>query len=340
MKILVITNMYPGKNSSFGIFVRRQTVNLEKAGINIIKVTKSQRSFFAYPLFIIKSIFYLLFKSYNLVHAHYGFHSALFAAIIKKRPLIITFHGSDALKEPYRNKVYYLLQKFVISRSNYIIAVSNAIKKALVNDLGGCSDKIVVIPCGVDTALFHPMDKTAVRDKLRLPKDRKIVLFVGRLTYWKGIDIVIQCSCQIPNVLFVCIGEGMLKVDLKNCKILGYKPNEEIPLWINAADLFLLPSRSEGTPVALLEALSCGVPAIVSDVGGIPDVITNGENGYLVPTGSINMFRDRISELLSNEMKRKSMGENAARTTIERFDNKKINYKIIRLYKKVINENR
>ncbi len=337
MKVLIISNMYPNSKGSYrGIFVKNQLDALEKAKIDIIKVVKTQDTIFAYIPFILRSIFYLFFESYDLVHAHYGFHSALFAAIIKKRPFIITFHGGDALVEPERNRIYYKLQRFVVSRSNHIIAVSNEIKSVLISKLGADPNKISVVTCGIDTSVFVPLKKNKVRGELKIARDARVILFVGGLTRRKGVDIILECAQRMPDILFILVGEGKLKMDIENCKSVGVCPNNEICKWMNVADIFILPSRSEGTPLVVLEALSCGIPVIASDVGGISDVIKNGENGYLVPADNINLFQDRIMELLNNEMQRKLMGKNGRKDAIEKFNNKKINYKIIQIYKRVI----
>ena len=89
------------------IFVKKQVDSLENTSINIVKVIKYGSGIFSYISFCIRSIFYVIFESYDIIHAHYGFHSAFIPAIFKKKPLVITFHGSDARIEPFRNKLFY-----------------------------------------------------------------------------------------------------------------------------------------------------------------------------------------------------------------------------------------
>ena len=337
MKVLIISPIYPVNNSYSGIYVKRQVESIENEGVEIIKVVKYKQSNFAYIPFILQSLFYLLFKSYDLVHAHYGFHSAFLPAVVKRKPLVTTFHGSDALKEPFRNILYCFLQKFTILHSDHIIAVSNNVKDTLVSVLNANPDKISVISCGVDTSMFRPLNKIDIRKKLGIAEDTKIVLFVGKICYMKGTDVLYKCAFALPNVLFVLVGDGPLKSDIKNCKFVGPWSNEEMPRWMNAADILVLPSRSEGTPVVLLEALSCGTPVISSNVGGCPDLVNDGQIGYLIPVDNASMLQEKIRCLLNNDDIRNSMGIQGGKDMIDKYDNKEIAQKIKRLYKDTIN---
>jgi len=336
MQVLLISNMYPGKNSDFGIFIKRQVEQLEKDGIKITKVVRTRKTHFAYLPFFSKSISYLLFGTYDLVHSHYGFHSALFPAVIKRKPLVVTFHGSDALKEPLRYKVYRSLQKFIISRCDNIIAVSEEIRNVLTSNLGADPNKISIISCGVDTSVFVPLEKMDVRRQLGIAENAKVVLFTGSLSYSKGVDVVFECAQRMPDVLFILVGDGLLKTDIKNCKFPGVCPHEEMPKWMNAADIFVLPSRSEGTPVVILEALSCGTPVIASRIGGCPNVIKDGQSGYLVPVNDIDMLQRKVRGLLDDDLGRNLMGKQGRKDMKEKFDTKKIGKMIKRVYNQSI----
>lgn len=338
MKVLVISNMYPKGKSNDGVFIKRELNSLERIDIEVTKVVKTQRNLLGYIPFLLRYIFLLLYKSYDLIHAHYGFHSALFAAVIKRKPLTITFHGSDALKEPSRNKTYYKLQKFVISRCDYIIAVSNEIRNVLISNLGAEPTKISVVSCGVDTSIFTPLEKIDIRRKLKIARTEKVILFIGRLSYKKGINIIFECAQRMPDVNFILVGKGTLRTNIKNCRFVGSRPNDEIPVWVNAADVFVLPSKSEGTPVVLLEALSCGIPVVASKVGGIPNLVKNGETGYLVEPEDVSMFEKRLRELLENPEKRRQMGQQGRKDMIENYDSQKIAERISQVYKKVLSK--
>jgi len=339
MNILVISNTYAKGKSPEGTHVNKQIESLITIGIHIKKIVKNRNEIFGYIPFIIRNFYYLFFyNSYDIVHAHYGFHSALFAAIIKKTPLIITFHRGDALNEPYRNKIYFKLQKFVISRADHIIAVSNEIKNALIKNLGAQENKISIIPCGVDMNLFIPLDKQEQRKKLGISDNSKIILFVGGFSHRKGIDILLACAKQIQEANFIFVGEGELKTDCQNCWVVGSRSNDKLPEWYAASDIFFLPSRSEGTPVVLLEALACGIPVVAAKVGGVSDLIRNGETGYLVELEDVSMMEKRLRELLGNPEKAVQIGREGKNFVIENYDSRKIAERIKKVYEMILDE--
>jgi len=341
MNVLVISNVYPSHSDHRGSFVKAQVDDLSKiVKVRTVTVVKKSPSFWAYFPFWLKNILFLLFKKYDLIHAHYGFHSALVPAIVKRRPLLTTFHGSDALIEPLRNRLYSRLQKFVVSRSDHIIAVSNEVRNVLVSQLQAEPTKISVISCGVDTSIFSHLDKIDSRKKLKIDEGEKVVLFVGQLRYGKGVDIISECARRMPDVTFLLIGTGPLRTNTKNCRSVGTCPNIQIPTWINAADVLVLPSRSEGTPVVLIEALSCGIPVVASNIGGIPDIIKDGETGYLVQLEDVDMFEKRLRELLENPEKRRQMGQKGRKDMVENYDSRKIAERIKLVYDKVLNSDK
>lgn len=350
--------MYPGKKPHLGIFVQKQVEFLKTIGIDVVTVVKCNSDLSAYVLFYLRTIFNVIFSSYDIIHAHYGFHSAFIPALLKRNPLIITFHGSDARKEPFRNKLFYFLQKISVRKADHIVAVSREIKDILITDLAVNPDKISVISCGVDTSHFIPLNQVKVRNKLGIDLKRRVVLFVGHMVYTKGVDILYECARYTPDVTYIFIGDGPLKNDYKNCIFIDPIPNSDIPLWINAADIFVLPSRMEGTPVVVLEALSCGIPVICSKVGGCPDIIKDGETGFLVtihnpltrgkitinhanlgyptPIEEVNMVREKIIELMTNDDLRKKIGKRGREKMIADYDNKIIAQKIKKVYEHAV----
>jgi glycosyltransferase involved in cell wall biosynthesis len=398
--------MYPKPGSYFGSFVKEQVTDLEESGIKFIKVVRTNENLFTYIPFFLKAFCCLVFKSYDLVHAHYGFHSALPAVILKSiyfpfcskngAPLIVTYHRGDALEEPKRNLLYCWLQAATVKRAAHIIAISREIEKSLVSQLGARRQDISVISCGVDTSFFTPSeDKKKIRKGLGLPEDKPIVLFVGSLSQRKGVDILYKCANALQDVVFVLIGEGPGKRKMKdkgknineqwaisneqlamnkqkthknirtsdaclpagreksesrvqreetlhitrhtlhNCLLVGPKAREEIPRWLNAADMFLLPARSEGVPVSLMEALACGVPAVTSSVGGIPELMENGKTGWMEDTENVEATVNRIRQLLADRTEMKRMSEYARQIVTEKADRRVIAEKIEETYRNV-----
>lgn len=342
MKVLLLSNMYPKNEEVFGNFVAQQVERLSKQGVEFLKVVRRSKTLTSYLPFFFRALFYLIGRKYHLIHAHYGFHSAITTLVYKKAPLIITCHGSDVLIEPYRNIVYCWLQFITLKKATHLIAVSNHLKKILISQLKIKRKRISVISCGVDTNLFKPLEeKGKIKEKLNLPKDKKIILFVGGVSYNKGVDVVVECAKRMKKVLFVLIGkqktEGgeFLKKIPPNCYVVGEVPHKTMPLWLNVSEIFLLPSRTEGIPVSLLEALACGIPAITSRVGGIPEVMEEGKTGWMIPIEEIEVIVHKIEDLLQDEKKRYYMGQYGRTHILKNFDQKIITQKIYNLYHKL-----
>jgi len=234
-----------------------------------------------------------------------GFGS-LIAAKLLKVPIVVSGHGSDI-------NIYskYFLRRRIIAYTlkncQQVIAVSNALKEKMIS-IGTPEERIQVLLNGVDAGLFKPMDRDKCRAKLGLPHDKKIVLYVGNLEHVKGVDILAQAALDFPqNAILIMVGSGKLKPRLKltnHMKLVGVRPHDEIPLWMNAADVFCLPSRNEGCPNVLLEALACGTPVIASRTGGIPEIIHSESLGILIFPGDSVALSCAVKEALSREWDR------------------------------------
>jgi len=232
-------------------------------------------------------------QKYNidLLHAFWtipcGFISSLCCGEI---PLVMTLEGSD-MKVFGRQWISKYFIKRAQNKSRKIIALSNDLKHEAIK-LGTQEDKIYVIPDGVDTNKFKPMDKSVLRAELHLPKGF-LILFVGSLFKLKRVDRLIQISANLSkdfNFHVLIVGDGperqKLKrlaesLGLKNILFKGSVPHKDMPFYMAASDVLVLPSETEGLPGCVQEAMACGIPIVASNVGGLPDLITNGATGYL-----------------------------------------------------------
>jgi glycosyltransferase involved in cell wall biosynthesis len=179
----------------------------------------------------------------------------------------------------------------------------------------------VVIPHGLKHRAAHGIDRATARLQLGLPADRPIVLFVGRLIPLKGIIYLIRAFSAVregfPDAMLVIVGEGEQRPDLEalaaglglgtSVIFAGGQPHEDVIRLMRGADLFVLPSLIESFGIVLLEAMSCGLPIVASNVMGIPSIVTDAVNGFLVPPGDETALGTRIAELLADPQRRAVM---------------------------------
>lgn len=289
-------------------------------------------------------------KEYDIIHIQtsggmFSFISAITGTIISQilnKKLVITFHYSKVREFITKYKPIF---QFVLDRSNKFILVSNKQKEAIFSEFEGISKKIIVIPNGFKSDLFYHDDMQKCRRTLNLPENKKIILTVGNLLPIKGHKDLIDAISKIigvkNNILSIIIGEGDLHSNIKwhihsldldiYVIITGAKSNNEIPLWMNAADLFVLPSLNEGNPTVMFEALGCGTPFVGTKVGGVPEIITSDTYGLLVEPGNPEDLADKILIALEREWDREAIRKYAEQFTWENIAND-----IISIYKQVL----
>jgi glycosyltransferase involved in cell wall biosynthesis len=211
-------------------------------------------------------------------------------------PLVTKVLGSDIneiARDPgLRRQIVYALK-----RSYRTIAVSEALR-AKVIELGIPAERVIAHHNGVNGDQFALQDRYAVRQKLGLPGDRKLICYVGNFKPEKGVDVLIEAmGCLAAagrrDVDLVMVGGGPLEESLRasarrlgiesRVHFAGRRLHTEVPDWISACDVFCLPSRREGCPNVVLEGLASGRPVVATAVGGVPELI-NPQNGILTPS--------------------------------------------------------
>jgi glycosyltransferase involved in cell wall biosynthesis len=256
---------------------------------------------------------------FNLTHAHF-LENGLVGANLKElygTPFVLTAHGTDAYDAPFRDRWNNNVARYVLSQADKIITVSHYNAKKLLS-LGISSNKLFIISNGYDPKLFYPRSKMACRSCLGLSKSAKILLFVGNLLEEKGIfDLLLafkSVSQKDGNLNLVIMGTGssyeeIQKLVLANniaSKVLlvGGKPHSEVPLWMNACDLLVLPSYHEGFPTVVVEAMACGLPVLGTTVGGIPEALSEDYLGALFPPGDVQGLINQILTCTSSSYSR------------------------------------
>lgn len=205
-------------------------------------------------------------------------------------PSVVKVHGSDLNVIARIPSVRAHLRAF-LPRATQLVAVSRALADEL-TALGVPRERISIVENGVDPSLFAPRDRKEARAALGLPAAGRVAVYVGRLVREKGLFELVEAMASLPPELtLVLVGDGVARAELverarplgERVRFAGPRPLDEVPRFLAAADLFVLPSWNEGTPNVILEALACGRRVVATTVGGIPDVIGAPALGELVP---------------------------------------------------------
>lgn len=235
---------------------------------------------------------------FDLIHAHFTYPSGYVGAKLKedyKTPVILTIHEDHDvfLREILSNN------RNIIYTWNFVDKIIRVNEKDLMEfkRLQIDESKLMFLPNGYSQDLFLPMDSNIARIKLKLPLDKTILVNIASLETYKGQKYLIEAIKKVlvirQDIMLYIVGQGSLenslqslinKYGLQDNVILagGNKPREEIPLWMNACDVFVLPSLSESFGIVQIEAMACGKPVVATRNGGSEEIIINKKLGILV----------------------------------------------------------
>lgn len=279
---------------------------------------------------------------------------------IINKPLIILIAGDEqevikALNSPVVkierficfSKFRELIEKYLVKKSDAIICRNNRFKEKLIQKYNVPEPKINVITSGVKTNIFKPLtsdEKEKIRQNLKLKNDDFVVGFVAtHISYSKGADDLIEAFDKIGkeylNAKLLLIGYDEIGIPKSDSIIhCGLVKREELSDYYNAMNIFVFPSRSEGAPKVVMEACACGIPVISTKVGGIPDLVKEGYNGFLVNPGDINAIVNHCKMLLNDVELRNIMGKKASEYAVENFDFNDLVKRTADVIKGVVNE--
>ena len=323
-EVIVLTTSADSKNhfkEEDGIKVHRYgtSLKIEKARFSLSMFCKSLK------------------QDVDIVHLHYALPPAelasLFYTLLKKKPLIVTYHG-DA-NPNYGNLIrrvgLSLLDRFIVpeilSRAR-VITCNSVYYIPISRFLPKYQAKIIAIHPGINPEEARvPYTREECREKLSLHKDDKIILFVGHLINYKSPDLLIKAMPAIikkaPDARLVIVGDGPMRAELERITsdlkltqtilLTGAVTNDVKALYYNAADVFVLPSTTSGESfgIVLLEAAAAGLPIVVSSLDTFRAFIRDGYNGLVANLGDIVSLADTINRLLSDPALRQEIGENA-----------------------------
>jgi len=219
-------------------------------------------------------------------------------------PAVVKLHGSD-LNVIARQRGPRLQLRALLPRAARVVAVSRALAGEAAA-LGVPADRIRLVRNGVDGDRFRVGDRPAARAALGLAADRRLVLYVGHLKENKGVLDLASAMAAVEDADLAVLGggeaAGRLEAALaplgERARMLGERPHDEVPIWMAAADLVVLPSWHEGTPNVVIEALACGRRVVATRVGGTPDLITSELLGSLVPPKDPAALADALRRAL------------------------------------------
>lgn len=258
-------------------------------------------------------------ENYKLIikiHEVHNLHGLLIASFFKDQNLIVQHHGgswpvkhlSESRKKKFFFPLFYLaqiLENSILKNVKYFYALSekeiNYLKQRAPDSM------IKFQTMGIEDEYYKSVGKKTARKKLKIPDNKKVILYIGRIAEIKGAGFLLEAMKKMKYVELKCIGFGpeekkfkdyAKENNLKNVEFLGGVFGEKKILYLNAANAFVLPSLKEGAPVTVMEALACNTPVVVTEIGGVPMMIENGREGIIIKKKSPEDIVRGIKEIL------------------------------------------
>lgn len=268
----------------------------------------------------------------DLIHAQLS-DSTILAILAGKMaarvPVITTRHLMEDTMKNWRQRWRTYLERFLMRLFiDRIIAVSDAASKSYQEQTGIAAKRFQTIYNGIDLERFGRVeDKNALRQELGLPTDGILITMVGVLRPGKGQEVAIAAAKNLQGIHLLLVGDGKppqranleaLAQGFENSiHFLGQRM--DVPQILKASDILILPSDQEALPTVLIEAGASALPSVATRVGGIPEVIVDGETGILIPPQNPAALTESIQKLLSDPQQIKTMGENAYQHVHQHF---------------------
>jgi len=360
MKVLFITRNFPPQKGGLERVAFHLYSYLKKdVEVVLLKWSGSRKlMFIVLPYFLIRAFWVVLTRRVNIVYLNEGFLSILGITLKPfKLPIVITIHGLDIT---YQNKLYQFIIPKCITRLDRVICISRATKRECIRR-GIDEHKISVVPDGFRDEFYIDGDKKKLRrsfmEKHGLHvEDKKILLSVCRLIERKGIHWfvdkvipILKNDCR--DFIYLVVGDGPIREKIEDIiseqnlynwiMLLGKVDDEKLKLLYNISDIFIMPNIPvegdiEGFGVVMLEAASCKIPVVASNLEGIKDALLDGNIGILVPPLNIERFREEILNLCNDNNFRREYGEKARRLVFDNFEWGEITNKYLNIFREVM----
>lgn len=309
--------------------------------------------------------------NYDVIHSHYWL-SGLAAGQLKTKwdiPIIQMFHTLALLKNKIAKSPVELENENRINSEKKVLQIADRIVVATIDEHQHLDDlyqadvnKIVTIPPGVDTNRFYPIQEDEAKAFLNIPKDEKMLLFVGRIEPLKGIDTLIKAIAQMrksdvmstcPHYLYIIGGDPNGEVIDEESEIhrlkrlchdlgvddliifMGKKDQDTLPYYYSAAEIVVMPSNYESFGMVALEAMACATPVVATQVGGLQHLVQDGVTGFIVPHNDPDALEEKLTRLICQPDLCKEMALNAVQYA-RSYSWEMITPQIIELYKETI----
>ena len=289
----------------------------------------------------------------DVLHVHYAIPHATSAVVARqileqqgiRIPVVTTLHGTD-ITLVGRDPSFAPVVTYSINQSDGVTAVSEYLKKETLNNFDIEGD-ISVIPNFIDTNRFVKTENLSLKQNL-CPNCEKVLVHVSNFRPLKNVNQVVEVLSRLKKdgypIKLLLVGDGPDRVPAEHlARELGVYEDvrfmgkqEAVIDILSIADVFVMPSASETFGLAALEAMACGVPVVASNIGGLPELIDHGENGFLCPLDNIDAFSERIRQIISNDNLQDRMGNAARAKALEHFDNAKVIPMYEQLYQRTI----
>jgi N-acetyl-alpha-D-glucosaminyl L-malate synthase BshA len=290
----------------------------------------------------------------DVLHMHYAIPHAASAFLAREiykaeryLPFVTTLHGTDITLVGSRAS-FLPVTRFSIAQSDAVTAVSHYLAEETARTFG--YNQVEVIPNFINALDYQRRDNPSLRAELA-PRDESLLIHVSNFRPVKRISDCVRVLASLrriaalPARLVMC-GAGPERAQAENLArelgvaddvlFVGSAPN--IADYLSVADLLLLPSESESFGLAALEAMACETPVIATRVGGLPEVVRDGETGYLFPTGAVEQMAEQAATLLASPERQRKMGQRARAWAIEQFSTDRVIPQYESLYERVTRE--
>ena len=284
--------------------------------------------------------------SQDVIHVHMPDPMAA-VAIWATRPesrVVVHWH-SDVVRQRRAQTLYRPLQDWLLARADAVIATSDAYAHA-----SGALSKVTVVPIGLSDRRFPSLGAPEAVSRIR-GRWRHVVFALGRMTYYKGFDVLVQAARELPDDCGVIIGGHGERLEVLRRQVVlqglqdrvllpGHIPDDELPSYFAACDVFCMPStlRAEAYGVAMVEAMAVGRPVVASDIAGsgVPWVNQHGRTGLNVPVGDSSALAAALTRLLVDDGLRRQLARGARHRYEEEFSAARMTQRVLALYRELL----